>query len=153
MNAAADTVTIPNIEGALEVPSDAVMHFAEPLWGFPERHAYALLPTARAGIWWLMAASEPPLSFAVADPFVVDPNYAVDLGELERGQLQVTDETDVMALVMLALPASATETATGNFRAPLVFNLRTRQAMQVISRDEAHKMQQPVNLAAYPLTE
>lgn len=148
--AAPDTLTIHHAAGDLVVPTDAVVHLTEALWGFPDRLDYALLPGAREGLWWLMSVGEPTVSFVLADPFVVAPDYAVDLGELEKGGLGLADPNEALALVMLALPAAPQDVVTGNFRAPIVINVRTRRAMQIISRDETHGMRQPVNLAAYP---
>jgi len=55
--------------------------------------------------------------------------------------------------VMVALPATAGEPATANFRAPIVFNLRERLALQIVSRDERWGMQEPIDLAKYPRNE
>lgn len=145
-----DTVTIQHAAGTLTVPAQSVVHLSEAIWGFPDRLDYALLPGARQGLWWFMSTGAPQVSFVLADPFVVEPDYVVDLGDLEKSMLGITDPTDVMALVMLALPSIPQDTVTGNFRAPLVINLRTRRAMQIISRDDAHGMRQPVDLSKYP---
>jgi flagellar assembly factor FliW len=150
VDAVLDTVTIQHAGGSLTVPAQSIVHLSEALWGFPDRLDYALLPGARQGLWWFMSTGEPQVSFVLADPFVVDPDYVVDLGELEKHMLGITDANDVLALIMLALPAAPQDTVTGNFRAPIVINLRTRRAMQIISRDDSHGMKQPVDLTKFP---
>jgi flagellar assembly factor FliW len=87
----------------------------------------------------------------LADPFVLDTSYGVDLGETERTALAIEQPTDAFSLVMLTLPNQSGDSATANFRAPLVFNLAQRVGMQVVSRDESHAIRRPVTLNVFPL--
>ena len=144
------TITSPAV-GTIEVSGEAVMQFTAPLWGFPDRTAYAILPALRQGLWWLLSVDEPHTTFVLADPFVVHAEYGIDLGESEREALQIEDPTDALALVMVTLPNAPHEPVTANFRAPIVFNLTKGLAQQVVNRDEQYSLRQAVNLAAYPL--
>jgi len=153
MEQSTGTVTIAHTFGTIEVPTDAIMRFLEDLWGFPDRSEYALLPAKRDGVWWMMSVGEPSTTFVLADPFIVDPAYELDLGEAEKSRLKIESGDDAIALVMVALPATAGEPATANFRAPIVFNLRERLALQIVSRDERWGMQEPIDLAKYPRNE
>lgn len=146
------TITSPAV-GTIEVSGDAVMHFTEALWGFPERTAYALLPAARQGLWWLLSVDEPQTTFVLADPFVGHTDYGIDLGDSERDALQIGAPTDALALVMVALPMTSSEPVTGNFRAPIVFNISKGLAQQVVNRDEHYSLREPMDLSAYPLAE
>lgn len=139
--------------GELEVSEQVVMTFDTPLWGFPSHHEYALLPAARAGLWWLQSTTDAGVTFLLADPFVLDPSYGVDLGETERAALRIEAPTDALGLVMLTLPTEGHEGATANFRAPLVFNVARRRGMQVVSRDEGHELRRPVTLDVFPAQE
>ena len=138
------------ILGELEVARDVVMTFGTPLWGFPANHEYALLPAAREGLWWLQATNDAGVTFLLADPFVLDASYGVDLGDTERTALHIEHPSDALGLVMLTLPSEGNDGATANFRAPLVFNLARRVGMQVVSRDDAHALRRAVNLEVFP---
>ncbi len=135
--------------GEIEVLSTWMIDFPTPLGGFPTQQAYALIPAAREGLWWLQAANDPDLTFLLADPFVQDASYGFDIGEVEREMIGVSAETDAFGLVMITLPNATGELATGNFRAPLVFNLTKQVALQVVSRDDRHAVRTPVDLSAY----
>ncbi len=143
-------ITSPAV-GTIEVRGEAVMHFTEALWGFPERTDYALVPAARHGLWWLLSLHEPQTTFVLADPFVGHPGYGIDLGESERNALQIAASTDALALVMVALPMTPSESVTGNFRAPIVFNIGKGLAQQVVNRDERYSLREPMDLAEYPV--
>ena len=136
--------------GDLEVSADVVMSFPTPLWGFPDYAEYALLPAARDGLWWMQSLANEAITFLLADPFVLDSSYGVDLGETERVALGIEQPSDAFSLVMLTLPNEASDGATANFRAPMVFNLARRVGMQVVSRDDAHELRRPVTLDVFP---
>lgn len=143
--------SIPSlILGELTVTPDVVMQFPTPLWGFPSHSAFALLPAAREGLFWLQSMSGEGVTFLLADPFVLDANYAIDLGDTERQALQVVAPSDALSLVMVSLPSSDGDEVTGNFRAPLVFNVAQRVGMQVVSRDESHELRRPITLDVFP---
>ena len=146
------TITSPSV-GTIEVSGEFVMHFTEALWGFPDRTAYALLPAARQGLWWLLSVNEPQTTFVLADPFVSHAEYGIDLGESEREALQIVDPSDALALVVVALPMTPREPVTGNFRAPIVFNLAKGLAQQVVNRDERYALREPIDLTVYPIAE
>jgi flagellar assembly factor FliW len=136
--------------GDIDVTDDVVMSFPTPLLGFPDHREYALLPAAREGLWWMQSTTDGGVTFLLADPFVLDIGYGVDLGETERATLRIGAPTDAFSLVMLSLPSMDGEQATGNFRAPLVFNLHERLGMQIVSRDESHELRRPVTLDVFP---
>lgn len=128
------------------------MRFTVPLWGFSQTE-FALLPASRQGVWWFVSTAEPTVTFVLADPFVAMTDYVVDVNDGERETLALQDENDALVLVMLVMPAQPGEPVTGNFRAPLIFNLRARQVMQVVNRDDRYQLTTPVDLTAYPLTD
>lgn len=139
--------------GTLMVPEGAMMHFVAPLWGFPEHDTFALLPAAREGLWWLLSASDPALTFLVADPFITDPGYALDINDADERMLGLESPTEALALVLVAFPSGPDEGITANFRAPIVFNLAERTVLQVVSRNDSHDMRHPMDLGAYPMQE
>jgi flagellar assembly factor FliW len=136
--------------GELDVSAEVVMAFPTPLFGFPNHAEYALLPAAREGLWWLQSMSDEAVTFLLADPFVLDAGYGVDLGETERAALHIEQPSDAFGLVMLTLPAEATDSATANFRAPIVFNLGRRLGRQVVNREDGHDLRRAVSLEVFP---
>jgi flagellar assembly factor FliW len=150
MVASQDLVAIAHPFGTIEVSRDALMTFpVGGLFGFEKLTTYALVPAARRGLWWLMSPTSPPTTFVLADPFVCFPDYALDLGELEKAQLQIEQPEDALALVMLTIPEGGAP-ITANLRAPIVFNVTRRLAAQVVSRDESHGLATAIDLSVYP---
>lgn len=147
------TVTIAHLTGTIEVPAEAVMRFTSPMWGFGDHTEFVLLPAARQGLWWFISTAEMPTTFVLADPFVASEEYSIDLTDTEREELAIEQESDALALVLLAMPAASGEPVTGNFRAPLVFNTSERKVKQVVNRDDRHQLNQAIDLSRYPAQE
>lgn len=147
------SVTIAHTFGTIEAPAEAVMHFVSPMWGFDGHTDFALLPAARQGLWWFISTGDTPTTFVLADPFMAQSDYSIDLNETERDELHLQSESDALALVMLAMPAMAGEAVTANFRAPLVFNVSDRRVKQVVNRDDRYAVAQPIDLSVYPAQE
>lgn len=137
--------------GVLEVPSMTIMRFAVPLLGFPDERTFCLLPAMRDGLWWMLSESNPSLTFLLADPFISEPGYVLDLTENDERTLGLTSTEQALALVLVAFPSTIEEPVTANFRAPLVFNLATQTVLQVVSRDESHNMRHPIDLASFAM--
>jgi flagellar assembly factor FliW len=150
MDPTVDRVQVAHPSGVVEVPADVVMRFVTPMWGFAQQE-FVLLPASRQGIWWFISTGDHPVTFVLADPFVAAPDYGVDVNDAEREALALDAEDDALALVLLVMPTRPGEQVTGNFRAPLVFNLRERRVMQVVNRDDRYQLAAPVDLNAYPV--
>jgi flagellar assembly factor FliW len=143
-------VTITHTFGTIEAPRESVMRFVTPMWGFEDQLEFALLPAAREGLWWFISTGETPTTFVLADPFVAVEGYGIDLADAERDELSLHEESDALALLLLSMPSAPGEPVTGNFRAPLVFNVAERVVKQVVNRDEQYPLTQVVDLARYP---
>jgi flagellar assembly factor FliW len=98
-----------------------------------------------------MGVEAPHTTFVLADPFAAFPEYAVDLSDADREVLELTDAGAALVLVMLTLPSAPDASASANLRAPLVVHVSAQRALQVVSSDERHPLQQPVALTIYPL--
>lgn len=146
--AAAPRVIASLVLGELEVLPEQLLHFPEGLHGFPGETAFALVPAARDGFWWLQSAQEAGLAFLLVDPFLAAAGYELDLSEGDQQFLALTDPADALVLSIVTLPALPTQPATTNLRGPLVVNVATRVARQVVSRHEAYDFHTPIALPA-----
>ena len=104
---------------------------------------------------------EPFLRLSLTDP--VGPNFwAVEPGRLFDDYIVVIPETDVERLglidqsdvVIFVLVSPGTEAPTVNLYAPIVINVRTKRAMQVILEESGYACAVPINAGtARPLAE
>ena len=142
-----DAVVIPSrLLGALAVRGEDLFSLPAGLFGFEESRTFALVPAGRDGLWWLQSVERAELAFLLADPFPHFAGYEVDVPPSELAQLDATDETPLMALVIVTLPARDGDAPTANLRAPIVIEPTRRLARQVVLPDDSLPLTAPLEL-------
>ena len=74
------------------------------------------------------------LSFVCVDPFIIAKDYTVRLQENILEAMEVKSQDDIMILTVVTVNPDMTKT-TANLMGPIVLNLKTNKAMQVILED------------------
>jgi flagellar assembly factor FliW len=118
--------------GQIAVPAASVYTLAPTgLLGLEQYTRFALVPAGREGVYWLQSVEEPGLAFVLADPFRAAAGYEADLPDAELAPLGEGKEGDFLVLVVVTLGGTGAPT-TANLRAPVVFNVATQRARQVV---------------------
>ncbi len=126
--------------GKLTIDEDKVINFPFGIPGFPELHKWCILtPDGQLGISWLQAVKDADVALLVADPDSLFPEYNAEIDERDLGPIGVTispDNPEVPDLVMRVVLTVDRDNGvvTANLRAPIVFNIGTRQAIQIALR-------------------
>lgn len=125
------------IFGEVTIDDEKMINFPNGIVGFPELTDFALIHDAekgnQGGIRWLQSVQEPNFAMPVVDPLVIrtDYNPSVD-DEL----LKVIGEgDDLLVLVTITVPSDLKKMSI-NLKAPLVVNVDTRKAVQVILEED-----------------
>lgn len=134
------TLTPDQPEVATMEPTDAhetLIDVPGGLVGLPEHHRYVLTAGAREGYYLLQAEAEPQLCFVLVDPFPLFHGYSVDIGPADQQDIGPFERSELLVLTVVTLGTESNPTITANLRGPIVFNLRTRQAKQLVLSDAA----------------
>lgn len=115
--------------GDLTVSADSLVTFPHGLLGFPLLQRFALL-RAEDDMYWLQSADDRTLALLLVDPFVHFPSYEIELAPETRALLEVKSASDVLVLVVVTLTGAGE--ATANLRGPVVLNLASQRAMQMV---------------------
>ena len=124
-----------------EIP---VIEFIHPMLGFTDQRRFALVQLDEAGILSSMRSlDDPGLRFLVmpAEPFfpdyhpVVEDDVARDLG--------IESAEDTLLLLVLTAGTSL-QSSTANLAAPVLVNVRTRQAQQVVLEGQDFEVAVPL---------
>jgi flagellar assembly factor FliW len=83
------------------------------------------------------------LDFVVAAPFPFFPSYEPEIDDAMAERLELTDSSDAVLLVLLTV-GDTLETTTANLFAPIVVNIRTRQAAQVVLTGSSYSLRESV---------
>mgnify|MGYP001603556708 FL=1 len=128
--------------GQLEVNPDRLIVFAEGILGFPLQHEYALIQTGEgSGFYWLQSVDTRDLAFVVCDPrlFVADYHVPVKVEDLEC--IGINDPQNGQVFVIVN---KVGDLLTGNLRGPLVVNVVSRMARQLVLSDKRYATRQPL---------
>jgi len=121
---------VSNHHAVEELP---VIDFISPMPGFTSLVHFVLvqLPGSDSQLFELRSLDDPEVRFLVANPAAFFPDYSIELGEEARAELELGDGSDALVLVVLTI-GDELATTTANLAAPVVVNVRTRSASQVI---------------------
>jgi flagellar assembly factor FliW len=140
----AESIARDEPAAAPDVP--AVVHFPEGMVGCPDWHQFALSPGMDGGpIRVLQSLDEPAVSLLVTDPFLLAPDYAFELTDLDSSALQLIDPGDAHVLCVLTVRPEG-PSVTANLMGPVVVNRRTGRARQIILASSPYSVRHPVRL-------
>ena len=146
--------------GVIEVEADRILKFNGGLLGFPEARQFALIQTGEDNyFFWMQCITDPKLAFVVCDPSLFLPDYnigEVPLREEARDELGIDFDLQGEALAgatqVLAICNRVGEFLTGNLLGPIVVNVATCQAKQIVLTEKRWTTRQPLlKLATEPL--
>jgi flagellar assembly factor FliW len=131
--------------GDIEFAKSDVIHFPEGMVGFEKFDKYVVIHTKEGSPYrWLQSTQEAKLAFLVSIPESFVTEYAPEISNSEAESLELTHETPHLILVTTTIPPGKPELATANLAAPVIINLETRKAKQVILEDEAYTIRYPI---------
>ena len=125
------------IFGEVTIDDEKMINFPNGIVGFPELTDFALIHDAekgnQGGIRWLQSVQEPNFAMPVVDPLVIRTDYNPSVDE---ELLKVIGEGDnLLVLVTITVPSDLKKMSI-NLKAPLVVNVDTRKAVQVVLEDD-----------------
>jgi flagellar assembly factor FliW len=120
--------------GDVEISQDRVLSFPKGLLGFASFTRFCLLePSNEACFYWLQSLDDPSLAFVVTDPALFVPEYSVPIRPEQVSDLGLASLDDAKVLVIVN---KIDQTLTGNLQGPLVINIASRQAEQLVLVDK-----------------
>lgn len=140
--------------GDIEYTAEDVVVFPQGLIGFPALTQYVIVcPKPESAFRWLQSTEEPALAFLVTDPANYVPDYAPLLSQSVARDLGLKEDTARMVLTTVNIPRGKPEDMTVNLAGPILVNLETRTACQIVLEDEAYTTKYRVFHAADRKTE
>lgn len=95
----------------------------------------------------LRSVAEPEISFTVAEPGLLFPDYTVEIDDEHQAGLGIAGAEDVMILVLITVPRPPLP-PTANLLGPIVINKRTGAAAQVVQHRSSYNVANPLPGAA-----
>ena len=130
-------VIVPSdILGNLTVAEEEIVRFRSGLVGLPECRSFVLLRTERPDSFWLQSVEHSALAFLLVDPFVFFEGYSVEVGPAEMAEIGASEESEIVLLSIVTLPATRGGDPTANLQGPLAINLDSRRGKQMVVESE-----------------
>jgi len=119
--------------GLLDVSDETLLIFPSGLVGFPACRRFVILDTAEDSDYqWLQSVDEPSLAVVIVDVYLLQPEFRIDVPDEGLADLDMTQTDSLSIMAVVTIPSGEPTKATANLRAPLVVNIRTRKAKQMI---------------------
>jgi flagellar assembly factor FliW len=121
-----------------------VIELVQPMPGFPDAHRFALVPIDEDGVLRaLRSLDRDDLEFLVVPPAGFHPTYAPEIDDETAVELGLTAAEQALVLLVVHAGRDLAST-TVNLRAPLVVNIETSRAAQVILDDASLPVAAPL---------
>ena len=128
--------------GSVEVDESSVIEVPAGILGFPEQRRYAVVAADESGVYsWLQSVDEPELAFLAVVPAPFFPDYEPVISDEDCDSIGLTDPADAQLLCLVTVGDDA---VTANLLGPVVLNVRTRLARQVVLTDSRLSTQAPI---------
>ncbi len=130
--------------GEVSFAESDVFEFPWGLPGFSEQKRFLALSLAeQPSFVWLQSLDDPKLALPAADPWQIFPDYEPRMPSYATEALAINDAEDFTVLCVVVVTSEAEE-MTMNLMAPIVLNLKTRRARQVMLENSTYSVRTPI---------
>ena len=133
--------------GEIEIEEEKIIRFPHGILGFPGIKRYIVLNHLNKPdipFKWLQAVDNPDLAFVITDPVVFRPDYTPVINQQDLKELGIINLSDRGIIAIVTIPQGNPENMTANLQGPIVVNLRTREAKQIVLTGEEYQVRSPL---------
>ncbi|MGZ3504185.1 MAG: flagellar assembly protein FliW [Vulcanimicrobiaceae bacterium] len=147
--AQATTIETPRF-GEVSYAESDVIEFPWGLPGFAEARRFLALSLAdQPNFVWLQSVDDPSLALPCSDPWQIFPEYDPRLPGYATSALELENPDDFSILCVVVVTKGAQE-MTMNLLAPVIINLKTRRARQVMLENSGYSVREPIPRKTVP---
>ena len=132
--------------GEVSYNEEEVLFFPRGIPAFESNHKWILAGSDESAIKWLQNIEDGDLALPVTSPDAIRPDYNARIPEDELKLVGSVNPADLALLIVVSIPRSAPWNMTANLRAPILVNLKTHKAVQVIALNEEY----PIRHVIFP---
>lgn len=130
--------------GTIEINDQSIISFAGGLPGLEGLDQYAIVRCDQTEpIQWLQSVDDQDISIPIINPFLLMPEYEIEVDDSELELIGTHKEEDLVVLSILVIPDDLTK-MTINLMAPLLINIREMLGAQVMMDYKTLPISEPV---------
>ena len=132
--------------GAIEVDEAKIITMPAGMPGFPGRMRFVLFEREETRpFYWYQSVDEPNLTFAIMNPYLFKPDYAVNVKPaLEEMQWEEAEKDKIMIYVIINASKGGPESITANLMGPLLIHIEKQEATQMVIQNSPYPCNYPV---------
>ena len=131
--------------GEIDVADERIFEFVLPIICFNELKKFVILDINKDSFFkWLQSVEDPELAFPIVSVFSMNVDYALDIPDNVVDALKIQDVESVLVMNIASIPQDNPQGTTLNLLAPLVFNVNTQLAGQVILSGSGYDVSFPL---------
>ncbi len=130
--------------GIIEYASDNIIRFDEGLIGIPEKKNFILIEKEDFKPFsYLQSVDDPAFVLVVINPMMVEKEYRFDIHKDDLNAIDIMSEDD-FSLLAIVIFAKKIENITVNLKAPILINIHTKKALQIILQNDDYSVEEPL---------
>lgn len=130
--------------GSVEIKESDIIQFKEGLLGFGDLKGFVLLDDPDDDIFaWLQSSEKPEIAFPVLEPELFIPDYKISLSKRDMESLNLAEMKNYAVYTIITIPEDPT-LMTANLKAPIVINVKTREARQCVLQENDLPIRQEI---------
>lgn len=128
--------------GIVDIDKSEIIIVPEGIIGFPDIKRYVILDMGKDTPFKLFqAVDEPTVGFVIIDPVLFKPDYTVKVRKEDLYSLSAENLNEIVTAVIVTIPEDLYK-MTANLRGPLLINLKSRLARQLVLSDDTYNTRQ-----------
>jgi flagellar assembly factor FliW len=143
---------ISKLLGKIEYSQENIIRFEEGLIGISEKKNFLLIEKEDFKPFdYLQSVDDPNFILVVISPMLVEKDFKFDIHKDDLNAIDIQGEDD-FSLLAIVIFASKVEHITVNLKAPILINVHTKQALQIILQNDDYSVEEPLvkNVQAQP---
>jgi flagellar assembly factor FliW len=130
--------------GKIEYAEENIIRFEEGLIGIPDKKNYLLIEKEDFRPFsYLQSVDDPTFILIVVNPMIVEKEYKFSIYKDDLNALDIRSEND-FSLMAIVIFAQKVEHITVNLKAPILINIHTKKALQVILQNDDYTVEEPL---------
>jgi flagellar assembly factor FliW len=130
--------------GEIIYSGEDLLFFPRGLPAFEHRNRWVLTGDEDNAIKWLQSIEDGELALPVTTSDAIMPDYNAKISEDDLDLVGSRDPVDLALLIVVSIPEAAPWNMTANLRAPILVNLKSRKAVQVIVLNDEYSIRHVV---------
>ena len=138
--------------GKIAYVKENIIHFEEGLIGIPDKKNFILIEKENFKPFsYLQCVDDGTFILVVINPILVIKEYKFEIYKDDLAAVGLTEnDSDSLSLLGIVIMANKIEHVTVNLKAPLIINIHTKHAKQVILQNDDYSVEEPLIQAQTP---